>query len=73
MINDEAHKAAQRIANMYVSDMLRAIRTPLWFSVPTSKPLTRRERFMRRISDYRERVALAWRVLKGEDIHEDCY
>lgn len=36
------------------------------------KPLTRSERFKRRLTDYGERVVLAWQVLRGDDIHENC-
>lgn len=37
------------------------------------RPLTRWERMKFRLQDYRERVVLAWRVLRGDDIHDDCY
>lgn len=56
----------------YVRHVLEAIYEPPWFRLlPPSKPLTWRERVARRLADYRERVVTAWRVLRGDDIHEE--
>lgn len=38
----------------------------------SAQPLTRRERVQRWISERWDRVVLAWRVLRGDDIHEGC-
>lgn len=35
-------------------------------------PLSRRERLAEWFEERKRRVALAWRVLRGDDIHEDC-
>jgi hypothetical protein len=37
------------------------------------RPLTRREKIERWVGEWRYRFSTAWRVLRGDDIHHDCY
>lgn len=36
------------------------------------KPLTRWQKFKRRIADYKQRYKDIWTILCGRDVHEDC-
>lgn len=72
----EEHKFGQISRNIAARHMLNVIMDDRGYyrrAGTPPKPLTRWERIQRRLDDYHERIALAWRVLRGEDIHEDCY
>jgi hypothetical protein len=43
-----------------------------WAPPPPPAPVPWRRRASWRVAELRERVALAWGVLAGGDIHEDC-
>lgn len=70
---NEEHKAAQLSMNLAMVEMLRRINTATIFKLQPSPPLTRWQRLQRRVGRYSERVVLAWQVLRGDDIHRDCW
>lgn len=72
---NEEHRLAQAILNANVRRMMGEITTPnplAEFLRAEMKPLTRWERVQRWFRIRGERIVLAWCVLRGDDIHEDC-
>ena len=71
---NDRHRVAQAMKNEAYRRLLDEAMTPSYFNrtAPPPRPLTRQERISRRLTIYSERIVLAWRVLRGDDIHEDC-
>lgn len=52
---------------------LAAMDQPLYLWLTRDrKPRTRGERLRMRLKNYGARVVTAWRVLRGDDVHEHC-
>lgn len=66
LVNDALHRHLQ-------AELNKQVRAGAVFSklMGPRKTLTRWQRLERRFEDYRDRVALAWRALKGENIRDD--
>ena len=71
------YKAAQITKNALIRRMVDEITTPspllIALRAAGRKPPTRWQRMRRWLEVRWERIVLAYRVLRGDDIHEDCY